>query len=970
MRKLVMAAFFFSGFSGLVLENVWVHSLILIFGGTTLAIVTVLTAFMAGLAFGSYLGGRWSHLVDRPVRVYGILEAGVALYALLLPVLLQALPYVLQWMPDDSTFLTRAFVRFVFCLVLLLFPTTLMGATLPILSRYIGQEEHSLGFNVGLLYSMNTFGAVVGAMIGGFVLLPFLGHSGTLFTVVTGLLALAGTLIFIGGPVVKSASAETAEASSLEESDSSEEASQEKSEEASAETSTSELTDKWRHRTVLFCIALTGGLAMSCQVLWSRALSMIIGSSTYAFTLILSTFLIGLAGGSTWGAWYTRKKVNLLHAWIYLLVLTAALIAGGIWVLDLLPLLFAYMVKTFGIFDYADPLLFFSIKASIAAIPILLPTLCMGAFFPIVLAIYDKKGDAVGLRVGKLYAANTLGSILGSGIAGFVLIPRYGIQSGLGICVCMYLLCAFGLLFFATRTHRIWIATLLTGCLLLLIQAPEWNQTRMSLGYFRLSTILRQEQSPPKYKTLYYKEGISTTVAIQTLGRDQIFLRVNGKIDASSHADQSTQVGMSVLPFLFHPGQPKDVLVIGWGSGMTVGSALQFPVKKLTAIELEPAVLEAARYFGPWNFRPRLDPRLHIVYNDGRNFLSGTKQKYDVLISAPSNPWMSGVSNLFTVEYFEQVSQHLRDDGIFCQWMQAYELSEVHFFSFMASVRKKFPHIALFEPARGDTLLLASKRPINRDIGKLRKRLGMPTFRMLAKKMHIFDEQGLMLRFLLESKSIDKLIKEKKAIPNTDDHNVLGYFAPFDILRATQSSFQSHLHKTFSTRGHDFQNFFTIDGKPMGYDRFPKRWFGMFILMLTRGYIDKAEELFAKVAKAQPKAAFLPRIRKLIRMMQLKEKPPKYTERAASRPSSLPSSASAARYTAKWQKEIHRFYQKDPKKACLKHILPLTKRRGFEQGLPPNLFFFLGSCFARYQKWPDAAYLFNQYLKKTQNRTR
>ena len=979
MRKLVMTAFFFSGFSGLVLENVWVHSLILIFGGTTLAIVTVLTAFMAGLAFGSYLGGKWSSRILRPVRAYGCLEAGVALYALLLPVLLQALPYVLQWLPEDTTFLTRAFVRFVLCLVLLLFPTTLMGATLPILSRYIAQEKHDLGFNVGLLYSMNTFGAVFGAMVGGFVLLPFLGHSSTLYLIVSILFTLGATLMGIGGKVVPLESGATSSQVASEEevadiSKASEEA-REQPEPLTSESTQdiSEFAAKWQSPLVLVSIGLTGGLAMACQVLWSRALSMIIGSSTYAFTLILSTFLIGLAGGSTWGAWHTRRSNNLLHSWIYLLLATAFLIAGGVWLLDLLPLAFAHLVRSFGIFEHANPLVLFGIKASIAAIPILLPTLCMGAFFPIVLALYDKKGDEVGLRVGKLYAANTLGSILGSAIAGFFLIPRFGIQNGLGICIFLYLLCAGGLALLTTKRHKIRYAAFVTLGLVILSYMPQWNQNRMSLGYFRLNTLLTltKQKSDGKLRTVYYKEGISTTVSVQRIGRNGVALRVNGKIDASSLADQSTQIGLAALPMIFHP-KPDEVMVIGWGSGMTAGAALKFPVKKVTAIELEPAVLEATRWFTPFNFQPRKDPRLQIIYNDGRNHLSTTKKNYDVIISEPSNPWISGVSNLFTVEFFTQVHEHLRPNGIFCQWIQVYELSDKHFLAILASVRKIFPHVMLFKTGvkSGDTLLLASKQPMQNDLSVLRKNFANPNIGPILRKMRVLHEQDLMMRFLMATQEIDRLLSEQKIVYNTDDHNLLEYFAPFDLLYATQKKFGKKLNERLTKYGHSFDRFFKIKGVPFNHKGFSKYWFSMFILMLNHGYLDKASIHFKKFQKAQPKAAFIPKIKALLAMMRLETKAPSLTgvptTRRVVQATSQPDSKTRSLYTQVWLQQTEKMY-KDPKKkqACLQRILPITEKKNFEKELPSKLWFYMGTCFVRFGKYPDALYSFNQYFMRT-----
>lgn len=761
MRTLLLFAFFFSGFASLVLENIWVRMMTLVFGGSTLAVVTVLASFMGGIALGSYVAGRLSQRLRRPIHTYGLLECCVALYALALPMLVQLLPHVYAWLPTDWPFLLTAFVRFLLCTLLLLFPTTLMGATLPILSLIFVQRTENIGVETGILYGINTLGAVAGAWFGGFVFLPYWGHQKTLWLTSLGLFALGLCMAVYGRsqtlPVPQTQTTSTRPRTALQ-------------------------------KGILWIIGLTGALAMICQVLWSRVLAMVVGSSSYAFSLILGIFLMGLALGALIGSRILRRNNAPTRYWMYVLIAASFSVMLGIWSMDLLPVLFTRCV--FWIRHNTSHWMLFGLKAFIAGLPMLIPTLCMGAFFPFALALYKREESSVGEQIGEVYAANTLGSIVGSIAAGFIVIPWLGLQTGLKVCAALYLVAA-GILFALRSRKRVAsFAVVLFICGLPLLALPAWNLAWMSMGMYRVSAhrFNSMKRLPSPGHILFYKEGISATVSVHGTTRRRS-LKINGKTDASSHGDWMTQAGIAALPLLAHKA-PKDVALVGWGSGITAGAALQFPIRNITAVELEKQVIEASKLFSKWNYAPHLHPKLTLRTNDGRNYLASTQRTFDVIISEPSNPWISGMANLFTTEYFKLTQKRLRKGGIFCQWLQFYELSQANIVLILQTLQKVYPYVYILEPeyADPDKILLASNEPITLSKQQLQKAFKKPKIRSLLRTLHIHSPQDLVPRFILGGSALRRFLKAYPSQTNTDRHNTLEFSAPLDLVRSSTTT--------------------------------------------------------------------------------------------------------------------------------------------------------------------------------------
>ncbi len=949
MRFLLLIAFFISGFVSLVLETLWVKRFVLVFGGTTLAIVTVLTAFMGGLALGSFIASRHADKLKKPVKIYGFLEAGVALYALALPSFISLLPLLFQFIPQNTPLPLIASFRFLLSLFLLLLPTTLMGATLPVLSRYFVKQHHTIGIDAGILYSINTLGAVAGAFIAGFILLPLWGIQISLWLVSGILLLLAITMIIVGDHLNianKEASPTKAnddEAILLEEAIQFE------------QTSFDEEHEKRLQKIVIFIIGVTGASAMIFQVIYSRALAMILGSSTYAFTLILVVFLMGLSLGAGAAAKLIKHSWDLIQSWCLFLVATAIIVALGSLYMDQLPLLFATFA--FEMAQKANPLAFLVLKAFITAISLLIPTFLMGTFFPLALAIYSRRRTGISQSVGLIYTANTIGSIIGSILAGFLIIPIIGMQNGLALIVILYLLSAFSLNIIKKSENLILFGIILVIGMLSLFLFPRWNPAKMTLGMFRPS-IYRyrtfQESLIPN-KLLFYKEGMIATVSVEGT-KDFRALKVNGKTDASNLGDRSTQIGVAALPLLFHE-KAKEVLIVGWGSGMTVGAALFFPIKHLIAIELEPAVIEASHYFDRWNFQPLHHKNLTLILNDGRNYLSMSRKKYDIIISEPSNPWVSGVSNLFTVEYFTLVKSHLQKRGLFCQWIQTYELSYKNIVMLLRSLSRVFPYVYLFELEKHnfDKILLASQHPLKWNISQLTKVIQNPRYHKFMPSIGLHDGFDLIPRFLADKQEMKKIFRTTPPLINSDKHNILEYYGPFDLIRYAKGRESIRFDQAIRQNEMIFEKHFFVHQRPLTLQKnralFPK----IIMAHLRYGAIARADRLLKRIRQKKWKNPKLHQVHTLLKMMDGKIPPPALP----------PLIDDNDRFF--WQKLALaiKFYQKDEPEQC-SLILKLFTRPKYAYLLDkyPQTLFYLGICYRYSSVYDQALSFFQRYLQK------
>ncbi len=441
----------------------------------------------------------------------------------------------------------------------------------------------------------------------------------------------------------------------------------------------------------------------------------------------------------------------------------------------------------------------------VSLVVMLPPTLLLGATFPCVVALCTPRLDALGTSVGRIYALNTLGAIVGSFLTGFFLIQALGTQRTLLLGIAINLGLGAILVAFGTRRTPLRLtAGIAVACLLLLaLLQPTWDRGIMASGVaaqgFRfLAASPRasfREVVSTRNRLLYFKEGLAATISVHDNGQ-QLVLRTNGKTDAASGPNTRTFLMIGHLPLLIHP-DPKKVLVIGLGSGVTVGAAAQHPVESVEVAEIEPAVVEAAAFFRRENRGVLQDPRVRVAAADGRSYVRTAPGRYDVVISQPSDIWISGVANLFSVEFYETIRENLTPDGIICQWLPAYSMSSQELRMVVRTLLSVFPSATLWQASRGEYVFLGQVRPLALDAGRLASRIRTsPTIQEDFTRMGFEQPLTILGDFLLTSEDLHRYAGEGPL--NTDDLPLLEFSAPRSLFLETQS-LNEQLVRSFRT---------------------------------------------------------------------------------------------------------------------------------------------------------------------------
>lgn len=773
IRYVLLLCFFITGVTGLVYELVWVRMLILAFGSTQFAITTVLTTFMAGLALGALLFGR---LIDRhpdPIKIYGIIELGIGIYCFLTPFLFATIRslYFSISNSGDIQYASFSLIQFLLSFIGIIIPTTLMGGSLPILVKYFTERKEDIGLDSGVLYSINTLGATLGCFATGFFLLYSLGVKATLFTaggidIVVGILAIYIS-VHSPRPIVHSPSP----------------------------FPSPHRGEGWvRGDTVhglritdfiiLISFALSGFAALAYEVLWTRILSLILGSSIYAFTIMLSTFLLGLGIGSVLFAHFiNRRKTPLIWFGILELIIGLSVLLS-IPFYRKLPFIFLDMYSSFSNNYWVFLLFQFLLCSSI----MIIPTICMGATFPTVSKIYTKNLDILGKSIGHIYFFNTVGAIFGSFIGGFVFIPVIGIQRTVILMTILNILLGATILAFSPMklpiragVAGISIAIIIASPLML----PPWEKMVMTIGpYANPVTGFRMEAiKKGKYDEvlLFYKEGINAVITVRKSGIDgnTITYQANGKNEARAVGSKPSEAWsiLGHIPMLLAK-DAKSALLVGLGSGITLGAMEQYPLDKIDVVEIEPAVVEAARFFNNANNNALEDKRVRLHITDGRNFLFSAKEEYDVIISAVSDPWITGVSNLFTREYFNEINHKLAADGIVALWFQNYRISPYDLKTGLNTFASVFPYVSLWFHYTGtaDLIVIGSRYDHRFDPDLLHKRMPDEKIKKDLSRIEILTPFDIFSLYLMGNNDLREYIKGSGI--NTDDKPILEFTIP------------------------------------------------------------------------------------------------------------------------------------------------------------------------------------------------
>jgi spermidine synthase len=763
--RLALAAAVLSGAAALVYEVVWLRMLGLVVGHAVDALTAVLAAFMTGLALGAALFGRLAGRLRKPLATCAWLEGGVAAYAVLLPLALAALP-------GASLPLRAAFglgydgwglSQTALACALLLPPTVLMGGTLPLLSQGAGGGHAAPARVAGALYALNTCGAVLGALAAGYWLLPTAGNRATGWIAAGANLTAAALLLAAsrGTPLARADAhnrAFDAERSSALDS-----------------AAGGPGGPAW---VVPAAMAVSGAAAMVFEVAWTRALSLVIGSSTYAFSAVLVAVLVGIAAGSAVYVWRWGGRPAGPAA--------LGVIEAGVGGLAALALLGFERLPDFllaGLRWSAKPGWVALLQLALSAGVLLPAMLFIGASFPCALSAAVGRGSRVGRQVGRLYAANTAGAVAGVILGGLVLVPGWGVHAALKTAIVATLLLAAALLAVSGRgARRLVPAALSVVAAGAVVLAPAWDSRVMSSApavyaktYLGAGEGRRLSQIVAEETVLFYRDGRSGTVAVTRQG-PHMLLRINGKIDAGTVRDMPTQLMAAHLPLLVHPS-PRTVFILGLGSGVTAAAVARHPVERVDVLEIEPAVIEASRFFAGEQDGALDDLRVRVAIGDGRSFLLSAGPRYDVIISEPSNPSVQGMAGLFSAEFFALAKERLRPGGMMLQWVQSYNLAPDDLKMVVATFRTAFPATSVWEPTPGDFLLLGRAEPAPLDLGRLRARWGaLPRVRADFERLGIRGWAGMLGFFALDENDAARL--GAGAGLNTDDRLPLEFNAP------------------------------------------------------------------------------------------------------------------------------------------------------------------------------------------------
>jgi len=755
----------------------WSKSLGLIFGHTVYAISTVLAVFMAGLAAGSAYIGRWGQNHAKPITLYSQLELLVAAAGALSVAGLVAVRWF--YLAIYPTFVgLQPFLlglRFFGAALVLFIPTFLMGGTFPILVRGITQRSAELGIRVSLLYWVNTLGAVVGTLTAGFVLLPAVGLRITIASaaVVNLVASLIAFRVAKNADTTPTATGSPAKPPSA----------------AREEVLSSPIF-------FLFLFAVVGGTAFAYEIAWTRLLATTIGSSTYAFTLMLGAFLLGSMIGSLLFQRYSARSQSVSLAtfsrtqtWTAVAALSSLILFA--WITSLVPLVLRLTHQTFGGLVLAQ-----FVTSALTVLPI---AIVFGFNFPAVVILIARTGgdnSSESATVGKAYAANTLGAIVGSLLTGFFLVSWIGNFRVVAFTAAVNLLLAVVL---ELRSSRRSILTLATNaiCLLaaILVGASSffYSKSLMSLsallygnsyqGRLTLSEIAETND------LVFAADGVNDSISVLR-SDNYVALRINGKTDAST-GDARTQLLLGHLGGALHPS-PRRVLIVGFGSGMTASAVARYPdVERIDCVEIEPAVIRAAPLLEKLNRGVLNDPRLHVIFDDARSFLLTSREKYDLIVSEPSNPWIAGIATLFTAEYYTAVRERLAPGGMFLQWVQSYSLAPADLRMIIGTLAPHFTEVTLWRAEGPDLLLLGRIDAFPFQFNRLRSLWKEQGIRNDFEAMDVHQPEGLVASYLLDDAGLRRLAAS--ATLNTDDRTLLEYHAPQTLLASALSEANEEL---------------------------------------------------------------------------------------------------------------------------------------------------------------------------------
>lgn len=773
LKLALFIIFIFSGFSGLIYESIWSHYLKLMLGHAAYAQTLVLAIFMGGMALGAWLTSRYSQRWSNPLLGYAIAEGVIGLLALVFhPLFTTVLDWLyLSWLPALGSPITVNALKWSIAALLILPQSVLLGATFPLMSAgIIRLYPSAAGATLGMLYFTNSLGAATGVLVSVFVLIPAVGLPGTILT---------AALINIVLAIIVWALVKERHAPALE---------------------PDVVTPTRQHSvltSVLLLIALSSSLASFCyEIGWIRMLSLVLGSSTQAFELMLSAFILGLALGGLW----IRRRLD--HIEFPLRYAGYVQILMGLFAIGTLPFynasfdFMAFMIR--GLSKTDDGYLLFNLGSHAIAMMIMVPaTFLAGMTLPLFTFALLKQGEGE-RSIGRIYSANTVGAILGVLLAVHWIMPALGVKGLVSLGALLDIVVGISLLALSITHLRRWelpiSAGFATALFAVILVSVQLDPLKMSSGVYRYGI----SSKPADTEVLYYQDGKTATVTLAKSKENIASIITNGKPDASIQmigemptVDQITMVMLAVVPLSMHPNA-KTAATIGFGSGMTTHTLLGTnTLERVDTIEIEPFMVEAARGFGKFVERAYIDPRSHIQIEDAKTYFSSHNAGYDLIISEPSNPWVSGVAGLFSEEFYRYIKGHLQKDGLLVQWLQLYEMNTTLVSSVLKALSQHFDQYVVFNTDNTNILIVASNgRPLKLDSWIF----SQPQLKVDMERVGLKSLHDLQIRRIGNQAIFQPLVTTSGAPSNSDYFPYLSYQAPKARYLEQEASELTGLH--------------------------------------------------------------------------------------------------------------------------------------------------------------------------------
>jgi predicted membrane-bound spermidine synthase len=763
--RAVICLLFASGMCALVYQLTWLRELRLIFGTSTAASAAVLGVFMGGIGLGSIVLGRRADRAARPLALYGKLELWIAVTAALSPLLVALVRHAyiatggtMAWGQGAGTI-----IRLLLAAVVLGAPTFLMGGTLPAAAKAVSRDDDHGRRALAFLYGANALGAVTGVGLATFFLFE---RFGTLMTL--GIACAVNLLVGLLALVVARFAPEPAPETQGKQ---------------KKQPSAAEMAPVSPRPFVLAAAATTGFAFMLLEMVWYRMLSPLLGGSTFTFGLILAAALLGVGLGGAAYALVGQNRPATLHGFALTCTVEAFFVALPFALGDRLAVLTA-LLQPLGLIGFSGQVLAWSVIAGLVVVP---AAFIAGVQFPALISLLGRGGRDAGAHTGRAYAWNMAGAITGSLAGGFGLLPLLTAPRTWQLVAALLVLLGLVAVVLSWRKERqparlfLPFGTAVAALALLFAVGPTavWRHSPIGAGRTNLVKMksrneLRAWVNLTRQGILWQADGVESSVGVAN--DDSFAFMVNGKSDGNARNDAGTQVMLGLIGALLHPN-PKQALVVGLGTGSSAGWLAAIPsMEKVDVVELEPAILRLARDCGAVNHDAMKNPKVHVHLGDAREVILTNREQYDIIASEPSNPYRAGVASLFTREFYTAAAARLREDGHFCQWVQAYEVDSETIRTIYTTLLSAFPLVETWQTKTGDLCFVASKLPVNYDAETLRARIRQEPFRSaLAQVWRVTTLEGVLARYVADESVARSLADSPGARINTDDGNFLEY---------------------------------------------------------------------------------------------------------------------------------------------------------------------------------------------------